>query len=414
MTQSQLKIAMLSAHSCPVGDLGAKDTGGMSVYIRELAGELGKQGNSVDVYTRIHDPKDPVLEALGEQARLIHLRAGKEARIDKMEVYFSLPEFISNLESYWKHHELRYDIVFSHYWLSGLVGEQVRQKWRIPLVMMYHTLGAVKNAVGIGEKEPELRIASERDSIRECRRILVPTEREKQNIIRYYGALPKKIGITPCGVNLELFRPIDRMAARGKLGLSDKKILLFVGRIDPVKGIDQLLRALTYLPAFNGLQLVIIGGDENSQTELEKLKKLSEELQIQNSVTFLGMVRQDQMPYYYSAADVCIVPSYYESFGLVALEALACGVPVVATDVGDLKNIIRQEETGIVVTNNDPEKLAAGITRFLSRPSRDWESILLTRASVSSSGWAHIADLVIQELHKALDGWGFKNLPHPY
>ena len=188
-------------------------------------------------------PKDSVLEALGEQARLIHLRAGKEARIDKMEVYFSLPEFISNLESYWKHNKLRYDIVFSHYWLSGLVGEHLQQKWRIPLVMMYHTLGAVKNAVGIGEKEPELRIASERDSIRECRRILVPTEREKQNIIRYYGALPNKIGIIPCGVNLEIFRPVDRMAAREKLGLSDKKILLFVGRIDPVKGIDQLLRA---------------------------------------------------------------------------------------------------------------------------------------------------------------------------
>ena len=142
--------------------------------------------------------------------------------------------------------------------------------------MMYHTLGAVKNTIGIGENEPELRIASERDSIRECQRILVPTEREKQNIIRYYGALPNKIGITPCGVNLELFRPVDRMAAREKLGVNEKKILLFVGRIDPVKGIEQLFRAMTYLKPFNGLKLVIIGGDENSRTEVEKLKKLSQ------------------------------------------------------------------------------------------------------------------------------------------
>jgi D-inositol-3-phosphate glycosyltransferase len=403
MTQSQLKIAMLSAHSCPVGDLGAKDTGGMSVYIRELAGELGKQGNFVDVYTRIHDPNDPVLEDLGEQARLIHLRAGKEARIDKMKVYSSLPEFISNLESYWKGHDLRYDIVFCHYWLSGLVGDHLRRKWRIPLVMMYHTLGAVKNAIGIGEKEPELRIASERESIRECQRILVPTEREKQNIIRYYGALPNKIGIAPCGVNLELFRPVDRIAAREKLGVADKKILLFVGRIDPVKGIDQLIRTMTYLRPVKGHHLIIIGGDENSRRELEKLKRLSEELKIQDSVTFHGMVRHDQLPYYYSAADVCIVPSYYESFGLVALESLACGTPIVAADVGDLKNIIRQEETGFVVADNAPEKLAAGITRFLSRSNRDRESILINRASVSKSSWAHIADLVIKELQAVLD-----------
>jgi D-inositol-3-phosphate glycosyltransferase len=414
MTQSQLKIAMLSAHSCPVGDLGAKDTGGMSVYIRELAGELSKQGNSVDVYTRIHDPKDPVLVELGEQARLIHLKAGTEARINKMDVYFSLPEFIFNLESYWKNNGCRYDIVFGHYWLSGLVGEHLQQKWQIPLVMMYHTLGAVKNAVGIGENEPDLRIASEGDSIRECQRILVPTEREKQNIIKYYGALPNKIGITPCGVNLELFQPVDRIAAREKLGVSDKKILLFVGRIDPLKGLDQLLRALTYLKSFKGLRLVIIGGDEYSRTELEKLIKLSDELEIQDSVTFLGMVKHDQLPYYYSAADVCIVPSYYESFGLVALEALACGTPIVATDVGDLRNIIRQDETGHVVADNDPEKLAAGIARFLSRPNRDGESILINRASVSKSSWTHIADLVIKELHQVLDGQGFKNPPHSY
>lgn len=403
MVQSKLKIAMLSAHSCPVGDLGAKDTGGMSVYIRELAGELGKKGCSVDVYTRIHDPEDPVSEELGEQARLIHLRAGKEARIDKMDVYLSLPEFISNLENYWRDHKLRYDIVFSHYWLSGLVGKHLQQKWRIPLVMMYHTLGAVKNAVGLGECEPELRITAERDSIRECQRILVPTEREKQNIIRYYGALPDKIGIAPCGVNLELFRPVNRIAAKEDLGVSDKKILLFVGRIDPMKGIDQLLRAMTYLQSFKGLRLFIIGGDENSGTELEKLRKLSDELELGDLVTFLGRVQQDQLPNYYSAADVCVLPSYYESFGLVALEALACGAPIVATDVGDLKNIIRQEETGYLVEDNSPQKLSAGIARFLSRPARDGESIQVNRASVGHSGWTPIADLVIKELNRVLE-----------
>ena len=177
-------------------------------------------------------------------------------------------------KDYWKDNKLRYDILFCHYWLSGLVGEHLQQEWRIPLVMMYHTLGAVKNAVGIGETEPEQRIASEGESIRKCRRILVPTEREKQNIIRYYKALPNKIGITPCGVNLEQFRPVDRIAAREKLGISEKKILLFVGRIDPLKGIDQLLRAMTHLQSFKGLSLFIIGGDENSRTRNGKTKKI--------------------------------------------------------------------------------------------------------------------------------------------
>jgi D-inositol-3-phosphate glycosyltransferase len=403
MAPRKIKIAMLSAHSCPVGDLGAKDTGGMSVFIRELAGELGKQGNSVDIYTRIHDPKDPLLEELGEQTRLIHLRAGQEARIDKMDVYRSLPEFIFNLERYWKDHKLRYDIVFCHYWLSGLVGEHLQQEWRIPFVMMYHTLGAVKNAAAIGEAEPEQRITSEGESIRKCRRILVPTEREKQNIIRYYKALPHKIGITPCGVNLEQFRPVDRASARGKLGITSEKILLFVGRIDPLKGIDQLLRTMTHLQSFKGLRLIIIGGDENSRREVEKLKKLSWELKIEDSIIFQGMVKHDQLTDYYNAADVCVVPSYYESFGLVALEALACGTPVVATDVGDLRNIILQEKTGYVVADNTPEELAAGIDRFL-RPNLDARSIQANRASVSRFSWARVSESVSQELHKALDG----------
>src|SRR4030042_2010324 len=185
MTKKKLKIAMLSAHSCPVGDLGAKDTGGMSVYIRELTRELGKMGHAIDIYTRVHDPADPRVESLGQQARLIHLRAGKEATIQKMAVYFTLPEFTFNLENYWQDNGLEYDIVFSHYWLSALVGKYLRQKREIPYITMYHTLGAVKNAIGIGEGEPELRIVSEKETIEDCQKIIVATEKEKQDLGRY-------------------------------------------------------------------------------------------------------------------------------------------------------------------------------------------------------------------------------------
>jgi D-inositol-3-phosphate glycosyltransferase len=403
MTENKLKIAILAAHSCPVGDLGAKDTGGMSVYIRELARELGNQGHSIDVYTRVHDPADPRIEDLSEGARLIHLRAGKEAKIQKMAVYFSLPEFTFNLEDFWKNNRLKYDIVFSHYWISALVGKYLRQKCQIPYITMYHTLGAVKNAINIGEGEPELRIVSEKDTVADCQRIIVATEKEKEDLVRYYSAIRDKVGVVPCGVNMGLFHPVDKADARQKLGLVDDKILLFVGRIDPLKGVDQLLKAMPYLNSFKGLRLIIIGGDEYSRAEVEKLQTLSAELNIQDSVTFRGLIKQEQLPYFYSAADVCVVPSYYESFGLVPLESLACGTPVVATDVGDLKNIIRQGETGYVVADNDPVNLADSIASLLSRPPRDKESTLAIRASVSRFDWSNIAEKVAGELRTALD-----------
>jgi len=403
MEDNRLKIAILSAHSCPVGDLGARDTGGMSVYIRELARELGKQGHTVDIFTRVHDSNDPRIEDLAEGVRLIHLRAGREARIQKMDVYFTLPEFAFNLERFWKDNGLRYDIVFSHYWMSALVGKYLRRKWRIPYITMYHTLGAVKNTLGIGENEPELRIMSERDTIKDCQRIIVATEKEKQDLVRLYGALPEKVGAVPCGVNMELFRPVDKIIARNTLGLKDEKVLLFVGRIDPLKGIEQLIRAMPLVKNSGNLRLIVVGGDENSKAELEELNQQAAGLGIGESVTFQGLVRQEQLPYYYSAADVCVVPSYYESFGLVALEALACGTPVVAADVGDLRNIIRQGETGYVVADNSPEKLAAGIESQLSRTPSDAESALAIRASVSRFDWSNIAEKVAGEMRAVLE-----------
>lgn len=403
MTENQLNIAMISAHSCPVGDLGARDTGGMSVYIRELARGLGEQGHSVDVYTRIHDPADPQVVELGQQARLIHLRAGEAERIHKLAVYCYLPEFTCNLENYRKNNHLKYDLVFSHYWLSGWVGKYLQQWWRVPHVIMFHTLGAVKNATGIGEDAPELRIVTERASVSNCQRIIAPTEREKEELVRYYGAEPAKIGVVPCGVNMELFRPMDRMATRQELGFSEEKILLFVGRIDPLKGIDRLLKAIPLLQKHENLRLVIIGGDENSRNEVNKLKRLAAETGIQDSVTFRGLVGQEQLPHYYNAADVCVVPSYYESFGLVALESLACGTPVLATDVGEMSSIIRQGETGYVVAHNTPVELAGKIDLMLSKPPRNMESALSIRESIRTFDWSNIAGTVTEELNSVLE-----------
>ena len=396
MVASKLRIAMLSAHSCPVGNLGAKDTGGMSVYVREIARELGKQGILVDVYTRVHDPKDSQIVELGQNARLIHLRAGEGKDMHKLAVYPYLPDFAYNLENFRKHNNLRYDLVFSHYWLSGWVGKYLQQWWNVPHVMVFHTLGAVKNAIGIGEEEPELRIETEMHLTKNCHCIIATTEREKDCLIRHYGASPERISVIPCGVNLDLFQPWDKEVAKQQLGFGDGKSLLFVGRIEPLKGIDRLLQAMTYLQNGHGLRAVIIGGDGNSCDEVERLQRLSRELHIEDSVTFLGMIKHEKLPCFYSAATACVIPSYYESFGLVALESIACGTPVVATNVGDLKSIIHQGETGYVVMDDTPRSLADKIALLLSSP--DARSAPSIRASVTRFSWSNIAQQIINEV----------------
>ncbi|OGO22826.1 MAG: hypothetical protein A2Z28_03140 [Chloroflexi bacterium RBG_16_51_9] len=405
MAENQLRIAMLSVHSCPVGTLGTRDTGGMSVYIVELASALGKMGHLVDVYTRVHDPRDRQIYALGKDVQLIHLKAGEDWQIPKLAVYSYLPDFACGIEAFRKENNLQYDLVFSHYWLSAWVGEYLQQWWHVPHLTMFHTIGAVKNVTGIGEDEPELRIETEKELARSCYHIIAPTEKEKEALVQHYGSAPEKISIVPCGVNLETFYPMGKEKAKRELGLNDNKIILFVGRIEPVKGIEQLLRAMSYLQNKRGSRLVIIGGDDSSQYETARLLALARELNIEDSVTFAGSVKQDKFPCYYSAADVCVISSYYESFGLVALESLACGTPVVATDVGGSKSIIREGETGYVVADNEPHQLAQKIDLLLSRSSPDINSALSIRASVSKYNWPNIAETMVGEFQTVMDSF---------
>ncbi len=402
MEASQMKIAMLSVHSCPVGNLGTKDTGGMSVYVRELARELGKRGLPVDVYTRVHDSKHDQVVELGQNARLIHLRAGEDEGIHKLAVYPYLPDFACNVEHFRSNQDLRYDLVFSHYWLSGWVGESLQRWWNVPHLMMFHTLGSIKNAVGIGEEETELRLETERHLARNCHHIIATTRKEKEEFVRHHGASPDRISVIPCGVNLDLFRPLEKRVARQQLGFGDDRVILFVGRMEPLKGIDQLLRAMTYLENGQRPRLVIIGGGENSQDEMARLRKLSQGLQVEDRVTFLGLIEQEKLPCFYNAADVCVVPSYYESFGLVGLEALACGTPVVAADVGGFEDIIRQGETGYVLPDNTPRHLAEKIAWLLSKSIGDAETAVSIRASVTHFSWSNIAETVIKECRRVL------------
>ncbi len=397
------RIAMLSAHSCPVGRLGTRDTGGMSVYVFEMARELGKLGHRVDVYTRVHDPADRLIYELGQNAHLIHLRAGEDGEMHKLAVYPHLPDFVRRLEDYRRDNNLHYDLIYSHYWLSGWVGRRLQKWWQVPHLVMFHTLGAVKNAVGVGEKEPALRIRTERSVISDCSRVIAATEKEREDLVRYYGASAEKVSVIPCGVNMDTFRPVSKMEAKNQLGLNGGKVVIFVGRIEPLKGIARLMMAMTHLQNGRRPRLLIVGGGENSRHEIERLRKLAGELRIEDSIDFLGLVKQSELPLFYSAADVCVVPSYYESFGLVALESLACGTPVVSTKVGGAENIIRHGETGYLVSDNEPRGLADNIMRVFSQSDNKGHLVSVMRNSLVPFSWGNIAEAVARECQALLD-----------
>jgi D-inositol-3-phosphate glycosyltransferase len=268
---------------------------------------------------------------------------------------------------------------------------------------MFHTLGVVKNSIGIGKTEPELRIATEGELARSIHHIIAPTEREKAELVNQYGVFPERIGVVPCGVNPELFKPIDREEARKETGLDNGKIILYVGRIEPLKGISNLIKAFSYLKDNHNIKLAIIGGGESSDEETVHLKLYAQELGVEDRILFTGTVKQNRMPYYYSAADVCVISSFYESFGLVALESLSCGIPIVANDVGDLRNIVRQGETGYVIDSNDPDQLAEKINLVLNKPADEKASALSIRGSVKEFAWANIAEALADEFRRVLD-----------
>jgi len=393
---SPLRIAMLSVHSCPEGELGTKDTGGMSVYIRELAREMGRRGHFVDIYTRFHGSSCKRVVDLSANVRLVHLRAGDGEGVNKTGLFPYLEDFFRELEASRSSEALRYDLVHSHYWLSGRVGRWAQERWRIPHLLMFHTLGAVKNALFRRQVEPELRITTEKQLAAHCDRILAASEREKEHLVRFCGVPRDAVGVVPCGVDLDRFRPVGKARAREQLGLDpDESVLLYVGRFAALKGIDRLLEATAHLKRNRDLRLMIVGGDGEQTPESRELTSLSRRFGILDRVTFAGRVDHEDMPLYYSAADVLALPSHYESFGLVALESLACGTPVVTTQVGAMEKIIRQDETGCVVQDASPPVLAEAVEAFLfGSKALPVEAI---RASVLDWSWSCVASAMIDE-----------------
>ncbi|HUE75538.1 MAG TPA: glycosyltransferase [Chloroflexota bacterium] len=379
------RVAMLSVHGCPLDRLGAREAGGMQLYVRELSRHLGTLGLQVDVFTRLAKPDLPEVVWFGENSRVIHLRAGEVAPMDKYAILSHLPEFVCSVRRFMEREQLEYQFLHSHYWLSGWVGAALQRSWgrqngqlgdrqprHVPHAITFHTLGLLKNQSGIGDLEDQTRIDVERRLIGNADSIVVSTDHERQALVDLYGAYGPDVQVIPPGVDQERFRPIDRAIARAELGLGDEPVLVFVGRIDPVKGLDTLLRAVALLEDAPDLRLFILGGNgngngnPNGDSEARHLRDLASELGLDSRVSFVGPVEQELLSVYYSAADACVIPSHYESFGLVALEALACGTPVIAARVGGLPSIVQEGENGLLVDRHTPAGFAEAIRLLLT------------------------------------------------
>ncbi len=344
---SSRRIAFISVHGCPLARLGSKDTGGMSVYIHQMALGLARLGFLVDIYTRAHETCQRDVQDLGENVRVIHVRAGPRTA-PKAALFNYLPRFIAGVKAFQKRHKLSYDLIHSHYWLSGHVGNVLAGEWRVPHVVTFHTMAEIKARARAGEDEGNQRSATERQIVAAVDRIVVSTPHERESLGRLYDADKHKVRVVQPGVDLDMFKPGDQRTARDQLGLNGHHTLLYVGRLEPIKGLEVLLYTLASLETPRQVQLLVAGGGPNGE-EQQRLQALAVRLHVQDKVEFLGSLDHSLLPSYYQAADVCVVPSYYESFGLVALEAMACGTPVVGSRVPGLEAIVKDNWSGYLV-----------------------------------------------------------------
>lgn len=405
-----MRVAVISAHTCPLASLGGKETGGMNVYVRETSRELSRRGIEVDVFTRSQNPEIPQVVSLAPGVKVFHVPAGPEAPYDKYLLMNHLKEFV---EGVLKRGSRRYDLIHSHYWISGAAALELRRHWGVPLVHMYHTLGFIKNRVARrqDERERSVRLLWEKEIARSADALVASHPLERAELVWNYEASPHRVTVIPCGVDLSLFRPRDSVASRARLGLEERPWLLFVGRLEPIKGLDTLLRAMAILKGRKASRsgsagLIIIGGENGKalQQGIERDIRLEvKALGIEDMVFLMGPRPQAELPSFYCASEACILPSRYESFGMVALEAMACGIPVIASRVGGLSFAVREGETGFLIPEGDAHALAEAIERLLR--DRRMAKRLGSQAScwARGFGWDSVVDSILM-LYSELRG----------
>jgi len=383
----QARVAVMSLHTSPRDQPGTGDSGGMNVYILEVAARLAAQGIAVDVFTRAHGQGGARCEEIGPGARLIQVPAGPDAPLPKERLPEVLPAFLRGVLAHAaadphdpaRHRHHPYDVVHSHYWLSGWVGERTKEIWGAPLVASFHTLGKVKNYALAADDRPESsdRLAGEEHVIRGADRILAPTPVEAAHLVGLYGADPDRIRIVPPGVDRSVFVPRRKAEAKARLHLSDERLLLFVGRLQPLKGPDLAIRALAEAiarepRAMRDVVLAVVGGPTGAgsgEAQVARLMNLAATAGVGDRVVFFPPQPHERLAEFYSAAEAVLVPSRSESFGLVALEAQSCGTPVIAASVGGLRYSVPDEVGGLLVDGHEPGGYADAILRLLGDPA---------------------------------------------
>jgi len=403
------RVAVISVHTSPLAQPGTGDAGGMNVYVLQTAVELARRGVEVEIFTRATSSAAPAVQQAAPGVLVRNIEAGPFEGLDKHDLPTQLCAFAAGvLREEARHPQGYYDLVHSHYWLSGQVGWLARDRWGVPLVHTAHTLAAVKNAsLAEGDTpEPAARQIGEQQVVAESDRLVANTSDEAGQLERIYGADPAKIDVVAPGADLNRYRPGDRAAARAELGLDPREtVVAFVGRIQPLKAPDVLLeaaaRALADDPGMP-LRVLVVGGPSGTGLERpDALIELASALGIASRVTFLPPQPPDRLVQVYRAADLVAVPSYSESFGLVAIEAQACGTPVLAANVGGLGVAVRDGETGMLVDGHRIDDWATALRSLVGDPDRLARFAATAPVHAESFSWEHTAEGLLDSYRRA-------------
>ena len=400
------RVAVLAVHTSPLAQPGTGDAGGLNVYVLQSALHLARRGIEVEIFTRATASVDPPVTRVAPGVLVRNVVAGPFEGLDKYDLPTQLCAFTAGvLRAEAAHEPGYYDIVHSHYWLSGQVGWLARDRWAVPLVHTAHTLAAVKNAaLADGDTpEPPLRTVGEQQVVDEADRLIVNTDDEAAQLISIHQADPARIDVVHPGVDLDVFRPGDRSAARAALGLPlDEPVVAFVGRIQPLKAPDIVLRAAAKLPR---VRIVVAGGPSGTGLAApDGLVRLAEELGISSRVTFLPPQSRTDLATLFQAADLVAVPSYSESFGLVALEAQACGTPVAAAAVGGLPVAVRDGVTGTLVSGHDVGQWADALDHLLRLGAgpQGWAMRRAAAKHAATFSWENTTDALLASYRRAI------------
>jgi D-inositol-3-phosphate glycosyltransferase len=406
--QPRQAIALISDHGDPAAEIGREEAGGQNVYVRQVGEALAKLGWQVDMFTRKSRAEDPAIVQHSPYCRTIRLVAGPEEFVSRDHLMDYMPEFVNAFQKFQTKEGTNYPLIHTNYWLSAWAGLELRQRSNVQLVHTYHSLGAVKYQTVAPPESAAMRLQVEKQVL-EAANCIVATSPQEEQMLRSLVSQAGNVQVIPCGTDLQNFRAIPRSEARAKLGFTaQEQVVLYVGRFDPRKGIETLVRAFGKLHqagAAENVKLVIVGGSEAGQPdgiERQRIGALVQALGLANSVQFVGRVGHDLLPTYYTAADVCVIPSHYEPFGLVAIEAMACGTPVVASAVGGLRFTVLPEETGLLAPPQDVDAFADCIDRILS--DELWAKKLRKRATErvqQNFSWSSVA-VQLSDLYRRL------------